>query len=130
MRSTLIAAPLICFITSAQACGICDEDKVAATYDHAIVTQATAHHHAVAFVAVDGMDGAPVDLGDAVKMRAASLKGIDRSSVRVSISPPALSFAYDPAIQSPPALLNRLQERFTKNGWRFRLIKICVCLNC
>src|SRR3982750_1452609 len=38
----------------AAACGYCVEDKIAATYDHAVVTQAFARKHQVAFFHVDG----------------------------------------------------------------------------
>ena len=39
---------------SALACGACVEDKVAATYDHAVISQANARHQQVLFVALDG----------------------------------------------------------------------------
>lgn len=39
---------------AALACGACVEDRVAATYDHAIINAAIAKHQQVVFVAVDG----------------------------------------------------------------------------
>jgi hypothetical protein len=43
---------------TALACGACDEDKIAATYDHAVIDAAIARHRQVVFVAIDG----PVDV--------------------------------------------------------------------
>ena len=40
--------------TLAHACGACIEDKVAATYDHSIVTQAAARGQPMVFGAIDG----------------------------------------------------------------------------
>ena len=40
----LCAAPM-----TAIACGACVEDRVAATYDHAVMTQAVARHHVLVF---------------------------------------------------------------------------------
>ena len=38
----------------ALACGHCVEDKIAAVYDHAMVTRSLAVKHRVAFFAIDG----------------------------------------------------------------------------
>ena len=51
----LAAALLLAGAASAAlACGYCVEDKIASTYDHALVTQALAHKHHVAFFHIDG----------------------------------------------------------------------------
>ena len=76
----------------ASACGVCVEDKVAATYDHAVIERAAANRQQVVFVAVDG----PVD-GNALgsKVAKAHVKGVVAGTVRVSAAPAAFSFVLD-----------------------------------
>jgi len=53
-----LAGALVAIAPAASlACGACDEDKIAATYDHAVIDSAVARHRQVVFVAIDG----PVD---------------------------------------------------------------------
>jgi hypothetical protein len=88
----VIAATLATAPPAASACGVCVEDKVAATYDHAVIERAAAKGQQVVFVAVDG----PVD-GDAVgrKVAKAHVKGVVAGTVRVSAAPTAFSFVLD-----------------------------------
>jgi hypothetical protein len=91
------------------ACGICIEDKIAATYDHAVVMRAAARHHVLVFGEIVGtaaMQGATKKIARA----APQVQGIDRASVRTSVSPPAFSFALDPAVQAPDAAVAELQK--------------------
>ena len=76
------------------ACGACDEDKVAATYDHAVMDAAIARHHQVVFVAIEG----PVDaqrIGTRLAAAAAKVRGVQVGTLRTSLAPPAFSFALD-----------------------------------
>jgi len=73
------------------ACGVCVEDKVAVTYDHAVVHAAMEAHRQVVFVALDGADASRA--GTRIMAAAARVKGVDRSSVRYATSPAAFSFA-------------------------------------
>jgi len=88
----IVAAALSAALPTASACGVCVEDKVAATYDHAVIERATANGQQVVFVAVDG----PVD-GDALgrKIAKAKVKGVVAGTVRVSVAPAAFSFVLD-----------------------------------
>jgi len=88
----IIAEALATAAPPTSACGICVEDKVAATYDHAVIERAAANRQQVVFVAVDG----PVD-GDALggKVAKANVKGVVAGSVRVSAAPAAFSFVLD-----------------------------------
>ena len=88
---------LVVFILSATfsvaslACGVCVEDKVAATYDHAVVMKAGALRHLVVFGEIDGavdMNAVTTGLPAAAKR----VYGIDRVTLRTSASPPAFSF--------------------------------------
>ena len=76
--------------SAALACGVCIEDKVAVTYDHAVVRAATKAHRQVVFVALDGAEATRV--GSRIVAAAARVKGVDRASVRYAPSPPAFSF--------------------------------------
>ncbi len=89
----------------AVACGACDEDNIAATYDHRIVTEATARGDAVVFCSVAGTF-------DARRLRAAAgrVRGIRPTTVRSSSAPPAISFAVDLSQQSPQRAVESLQR--------------------
>jgi hypothetical protein len=95
---------------AALACGVCIEDKIAATYDHAVVMRAAAKHQVLVFGEIVGA----VDVQAAtsrIARAAPQVPGIDRASVRTSVSPPAFSFALDRAAQAPDAAIAELQKR-------------------
>ena len=52
-RAPLFAA-LLLLSNPSFACGVCVEDKIASTYDHALVSRSVAKGHPVAFFHVDG----------------------------------------------------------------------------
>ena len=102
----IIAAVLLVAGGPALACGYCVEDKIAATYDHAVVMQAFARKHHVVFMHVDG--AAP---NRAVLERAAyGVPGVDGGSVRVAADLLTLSFAYDPARATLGAIHARIEK--------------------
>jgi hypothetical protein len=125
MSARLHAAAALAAIASstALACGVCVEDKIAATYDHAVVTEAAARHHVVVFAAVEG-SGVPAEASRALKDVAARLKGVDRGSVRAADSPRALSFALDPRSATPEAALAAIQREPKAAGVRLTLIRV------
>jgi hypothetical protein len=84
---TLTLAP-----TSVWACGVCIEDKVAATYDHAVVKRATANRQQVVFVAIEG----PV-VANALRNLVLRTKvaGVVPGTLRTSTEPPAFSFVLE-----------------------------------
>src|SRR5215213_9019935 len=82
----LLLALLLALVTpTALACGHCVEDKIASTYDHAVITLALAQKHHVAFFHIDG----PIVPGDAARksmeQMAESTPGVDKGSVRVAL---------------------------------------------
>lgn len=77
-------------VGTAQACGYCVEDKIAAVYDHAVVTGALAAKHQVVFMHVEGT------VTRQALEKAANAAGADRGSVRVSGDLLTVSFAFDP----------------------------------
>jgi hypothetical protein len=98
------ALTLLVAVSSAQACGVCVEDKVAATYDHAVVQQAAAKGRVMVFCEVNGgFDGRRI------RNAARAVRGLDMSSLRLSGQPAALSFAVDATQQSPQAAVRAMQ---------------------
>jgi hypothetical protein len=75
---------------TAQACGYCVEDKIAAVYDHGVISRALATKHQVAFMHVEGRASRQA------LEQAANAAGADRGSVRVSADGLTVSFAFDP----------------------------------
>jgi len=75
---------------AALACGYCVEDKIAAVYDHAIISRALAAKHQVAFMHVEGRASRQA------LEQAAHAAGADRGSVRVSADVLTVSFSFDP----------------------------------
>ena len=105
MRAS-IAVVLLTATAPTFACGYCVEDKIAATYDHAVVTQALARKHQVAFFHVDG--AAP---SRAVLERAAySAPGVDKGSVRVAADLLTVSLAFDPSRATLGAIHARIEK--------------------
>ena len=109
MRPWLFTLSFFC--GTALACGYCVEDKIAATYDHAVVTHALAQKHHVAFFHVEGS----LPAGEAGKRqleRAASgTLGIDAGTVRVSADNLTVSFAFDPRRAPLAGVQARLEKK-------------------
>jgi hypothetical protein len=105
------------------ACGVCIEDKVAATYDHAVVTRAGALHHLVVFGEIDGAVSIK-RVTASISAAARRVQGIDPGTIRTSASPPAFSFALDPAAQAPDAAVAELQKRMRTQGVRLNVLRI------
>jgi len=88
-----VRAALLAILLSwgtAQACGYCVEDKIAALYDHAVVSRALAAKHEIVFMHVEG------SATRQALERAANAAGADRGTVRVSADLLTVSFAFDP----------------------------------
>jgi hypothetical protein len=88
---------------TAQACGYCVEDKIAAVYDHALADRAAQQKHRLVYFAllgdiVEGVDGEKTRR--ALAESAAKVTGVDAGSVRVSLSAASLALAFDPQTTS------------------------------
>ena len=114
MRAAIAATALMLALPAATgfACGHCVEDKIAAVYDHAVVSRALEHKHQVVFYAIDG----PLAPGDAsrhaLEALADSSYGVDRGSARASIETASLSVAFDPGKVGYAVLERTLSRRF------------------
>ena len=96
---------------SAQACGYCIEDKIASVYDHAVVTQAMAREHHIAFFGLDGPLGEQ-DMS-VVRKRVESIHGVDGGSVRLSMESAALSLAFNPKRVSYAGLQKSMERKLS-----------------
>jgi hypothetical protein len=110
MRAAVLL--LVLAAGSAQACGYCVEDKIAATYDHAVVTRALTQKHHVVFLHVDGAAPGRKALEDAVY----SAPGVDRGTARVSADLLTVSFAFDPARANLGAIHTRIEKKLKPAG--------------
>ena len=78
----------------AMACGICLEDKVAATYDYALVQRALAQQRVVVFAEPRAsVDERRLEAFAAAARRA---PGVDAATVKTSAAPASVSFVLDP----------------------------------
>lgn len=100
----LAAVPLLA-AGPVTACGTCAEDKVAATYDHAVVQRAQKSGQLVVYCEVQH-----AFKPDALAAAARKVRGVDPASVRVAAEPAALSFALDPRRQDVPAALRAIER--------------------
>ena len=102
----LIGAALLAATGAGLACGYCVEDKIAATYDHAVVTKAFERKHHVVFLHVDGT----LPSRAALERAAYAAPGVDAGSVRVAADLLTVSFAYDPAKAKLGAIHKRMEK--------------------
>jgi len=109
-KSIIVALLFALQVPTANACGYCVEDKIAATYDHAVVTAALARKHHVAFFHVEGGLPAGAAGRQLVERAATGTLGVDAGTVRVSEDNLTVSFAFDP--QRAP--LTGVQARIEK----------------
>jgi hypothetical protein len=116
--AALLAAP--CAVT--WACGACDEDKIAATYDHGVIDRAIARHHQVVFVAIDAKSSA-AQIGRRVTAAAPKVRGFVTGTLRISAAPPAFSFALD-GTQKPEAAVSDFHKAVGNRDTRFTLVRI------
>lgn len=124
-RSIVVSLAIFTAASSAPslACGVCVEDKVAATYDHAVVTRAGTQHHLVVFGEMKGAVDMKA-LAGKIAPAAARVRGIDPGTVRTSASPPAFSFALDPRARSPESAVADLQKRMRTQGATLSILRV------
>lgn len=107
------AVVLACSLArTAGACGLCVEDKVAATYEYAVVERAMSQGHEIVFAELRG----PIPPGDEalrawIARAVESVPGVDKGTARVSLEPGAVSFAHDPRTGSASRILAAIDRR-------------------
>jgi len=104
------------------ACGACDEDKVAATYDHAVVERAMVTHRQIVFVAIDGPVSAP-QINRRIAGAASKVRGVVTGTLRTSQSPMAFSFVLD-GKETPEIAVSDFQKAVGDRDARFTLLRV------
>ena len=121
-KLTLLAtAAAIGMSGAAYGCGVCIEDKIAATYDHAVIRDAIAAHRQVIFVALDGNDATRI--GERIASAVVRVPGMQKASVRYAVAPPALSFAVAKDV-APGKALAAFQKAVAGMDVRMRIVRI------
>ena len=120
----LIAVSLLLFTPQAFPCGVCIDDKVASSYDHAVVAQAKQRGHEVAFFAIEGPLVRSAETRGALLRAIRSASGVQGASARVSLESAALSFAYDPARTTHAAVGAALDARLAERRLRLRFLRV------
>ena len=112
---TLADGPLV------HACGHCKEDKIAATYDYAVVSAARRNKQTVVFAELRGAIGPLSQTCDWLRQQAEVSPGVIHGTVRVSLEPAAVSFVCDR--QAVAATLRSIGQRFARRGFGLRLLE-------
>jgi len=99
---------------SAWACGHCEEDLVAAVYDHALQMRTRQLKQNIMYMAWDGPVTRDASTGRKLALLAAGVPGVTSGSVRVSVEPAAISIAFDPVKTNRAKIEFILQEKFSK----------------
>jgi len=108
----------------ALACGVCVEDRVAAAYDHAVVTRSIERRHEVVFLAIEGEIAVSARLSREIQAAVESAGGVDRGSTRVSLASASLSFAYDPARGRLGPIMRALDKALAQSGLSVSLLRV------
>ena len=123
LRAAVLTA-LIAVAGAAGACGVCVEDKMAAVYDHTVVTLALNQKHHVAFFHVDGNLVAGEATKHALEKAADDSPSADKGSVRISVESASLSVAFDPRRTTMAALQKDLERRLAAKKLSLMLLQV------
>ena len=124
MRRLLTALVLACIAPAALACGYCVEDKMAAAYDHAVVTRALSQKHHVAFFHIDGPLAPGQSTKRALEAIANSAAGADPGSSRVSVESSSLAVAFDPRRSSVADLQKAIERGLAAKKLSLMLLQV------
>lgn len=104
-------------------CGHCVEDKVAAVYDHAVITRASDLHHRMAFFALEGTLPPDGEVRRLIARALTSAKGVDSPSLRLSVDSASLSLSYDGKRISSAQIMATLNGKLAARGLSVALLK-------
>jgi hypothetical protein len=123
LHPLLLTASLL-FSGAALACGACVEDKMAAVYDHAVVTRALGQKHHVAFFHVEGRLVPGGATKRALESIAESTPGVDKGSARASLELVTLSVAFDPQRSTIVGLQKDIERRLASKKLSLMLLQV------
>jgi hypothetical protein len=108
----------------AMGCGHCVEDKVAAVYDHGLITKALGEHHQVVFFGIEGILPAGDEGRRVIAAALGAPKGVDSRSLRISVEPASLSLSFDGRRISSDQILDMLNRKLELRGLSVSLLKV------
>ena len=103
-------------------CGVCVEDRMAATYDHDRVVGAMDRGHQIVFTDVTSRPMTRTEW-HLLSWTVQSVRGVMKGSVRISKSPMALSFEIDPKATAAATAIREINRRMGKQPIRISLIR-------
>ena len=115
LMAGLLASP-------AWGCGVCVEDRMAATYDHDLVVRAMDRGHQIVFTDVTSRPMTRTEW-HLLSWTVQSVRGVMKGSVRISKSPMALSFEIDPKATGAATAIREINRRIRKQPVRVSLIQ-------
>jgi hypothetical protein len=121
MRAAAVLAGLL-LARGALACGYCVEDKIAATYDHAVIVRAADRRHEVVFLSLEGALARTQER--AVARAVESTAGVDPGTVRVSLENGAVSFAFDPSRGSLDSIVGGVRSKLAAKGAGVSVLRV------
>jgi hypothetical protein len=125
MLAALIAGTVAA--ARANACEMCREDKIAATYDWSVAAAAEKRGHTVVFAAIEGrLNPHEPGLARAITRKLAAVPGVDAGTVRVSLAPPAASFACDPKRDAPARTIASMNRALASCRLSLALVQVGV----
>jgi hypothetical protein len=115
-KQALLSMVLALRAPSPLACGICVEDQIAATYDHEVLARAEAAGRDVMYAAVHGKNAGAPRSDALIRQAIGAVSAVDRNSIRLSLLPPAASFAWDSKRHGSGAVLRAVNDRLAGSG--------------
>lgn len=106
----------------ALACGHCVEDKVAATYDYAVIKSATQKGFEVAYADIVGSSPSESE-AKIIQKTVRETPGIIVDTIRFSISPAAVSFAWSPAQHELKTILDTINPQLAPFKFKLSLLR-------
>jgi len=123
-RGVVLGTLIAGLASAAYACGYCIEDKIAAVYDHAVVTRAASQKHQVVFFALEGQIPAGEESRRTLEAVVESVAGVDKGSARVSVAGASLSAAFNPR-RTPFASMERaLSRKLAPRGLAVAIMRV------
>ena len=123
-RGVLLGTLFAGLVSAAYACGYCIEDRIAAVYDHAVVTRATAQKHQVVFFALEGEIPAGEALRRTLEAVVESVAGVDKGSARISVAGASLSAAFNPQRASFASMERSLSRKLAPRGLSVAILRV------
>lgn len=108
----------------AAACGHCVEDKMAAVYDHAVITRALLSHQEVAFFSINGDVPANEASKKALEAIAEMAPGVTKHTVKVALDVGALALVFNPKVQDIASLQKNIEGKWRGKRLGLTLIKV------